>query len=85
MARKARIKDSTGKRSYVSPSGLMAAGVSESAIRRGVVPGAEPEQCPVCKTPSEGWHIEGGKRTWYHFRRIANCAERYAHMPSVSE
>jgi hypothetical protein len=52
----------------------------EAQIRSGVVPGAEAETCAVCSCPSEGWYIEGGKRTWYHFGRAFNCAERYAHV-----
>lgn len=53
------------------------------SARRGVVPGAEAEQCPVCITPSEGWYIEGGKRTWYHFGRSFPCVENYAHIAAA--
>lgn len=63
--------------------GAIAAGVqgaTEAAIRRGVVPGAEPEVCPVCGANSEGWYIEGGKRTWYHFGRSFNCVEKVDHI-----
>lgn len=48
--------------------------------RRGVVPGAEPEVCPVCGANSEGWYIEGGKRTWYHFGRSFPCVEKVGHI-----
>ena len=54
----------------------------DAKIRRGVVPGAEAELCPVCKCPSEGWYLSGhgGKREWYHFGRSFNCVERFPHI-----
>lgn len=56
----------------------------EARVRRGVVPGAEPEVCPVCGLNSEGWHVPqaGGKREWYHFGRNFNCVERTGHVDS---
>ena len=57
----------------------------EAQIRRGVVPGAEPEVCPVCGANSEGWYIEGGKRTWYHFARSFPCVQKVNHIEAEGE
>jgi hypothetical protein len=54
----------------------------EQRVKRGVVSGAEPVTCEVCGKPSEGWLIEDGKRTWYHFNRLFNCVQRFEHMPA---
>jgi len=58
---------------------------TEATIRKGVVPGAEPEVCPVCGANSEGWYIEGGKRTWYHFARSFPCVQKVNHIEAEGE
>lgn len=73
------------KRKATVDQGLRTNAEWEAEMRRarqGVVPGAEKgkEMCPVCQQWSEGWYIEGGKRTWYHFARVANCVEKYDHI-----
>jgi hypothetical protein len=53
-----------------------------AAIKRGVVEGASAVDCEVCGKPSEGWAIEAGKQTWYHFSRLFNCTRKVGHVES---
>lgn len=84
MAQAGKTRGKNGRRkTRALPQGAVSSAARtavEAQIRRGVVPGAEPELCPVCKTNSEGWYIEGGKRTWYHFGRSFTCVEKTAHI-----
>ena len=87
MAQAGKTRGKNGrKRQATVDQGLRANAHYEAqmrAARRGVVEGAEPVLCPVRLCASEGWAISNGKRTWYHFGRIANCVERVADLPSV--
>jgi hypothetical protein len=84
MSQAGRARRSKKKRKSLS-EGMVAAYQKpqfEKRVKRGVVAGAEPVTCEVCSKPSEGWFIEGGRRTWYHFGRLFNCVQRFEHVPA---
>ena len=89
MGQAGRTRGKNGRRKSVS-DGMVSARMRsalEARVREGVVPGAEAgkELCPVCEQWSEGWAIEGGRRTWYHFGRAFNCTERMEHIAADND
>jgi hypothetical protein len=88
MAQAGRTRGRNGRRKKGVSDGMVSArsrSQIEARVKRGVVEGAEPELCPVCGVNSEGWYIEGGKRTWYHFGRTFPCVEKVGHIAASAE